>query len=116
VLDYGIDSERPGCVRKRFWEIPITWVLIPALCSLLNVIYCVLILAAKESTIVIHDIGAFLSVLYFTKMFKYLQFVDCVAPRVRILFLILSEIRFFIVLLIIYVFGFGHAFYFLGKN
>ena len=116
VLNYGIDSARPGCVRKRFWDIPITWVLIPALCSFLNVIYCLLVLAAKEDTIVIHDVGAFLSVLYFAKMLKYLQFVDGVAPRVRILFLILSEIRFFVVLLIIYVFGFGHAFYFLGKN
>lgn len=50
------------------------------------------------------------------KFLYYMQLVDEMAPIVHIIFQILFEIRYFILVLIIAICGFANSFYLIGKN
>lgn len=59
---------------------------------------------------------AFLCVSIFGRMMYFMQIIDQIAPLIKIIFLIFSDIKWFVVLYVITVFAFSSSFELLGKN
>ena len=61
-------------------------------------------------------IASLLSIVIIVKLLYYMQLMDSVAPLVNIIILIFYDIGWFVIVLVLTMWGFSTAFYLIGKN
>ena len=97
-------------VIKRLWSV-VDFIII-----VLNYFIVLNHFAFNIDIITIRVIEAILSVMLWFKSLYYLSLVGEIAPLVDIIFVIFSEIKYFMVIFIIGLFAFINAFYIIGRN
>jgi len=100
-------------VGKTYWASQ--WAYLDLAYTVLNFLLTITILFHLEMMWA-RIISAILAIVVWSKAFYFLQLIDDIAPMVHIIFKVFSDIRYFVLTLVIAIFAFSNAFYLLGRN